>query len=177
MDDHLKTVASQIEAQQAEVRECKAAVMDAINNDKEPGFLETLYRDAVAILNQLLDERKVLAVVLANKGASAEDIIGTLLHGIRTQDLRIETQAKTGGEPSSNGAHEGDEGSGGPSSGSVDGGAQPSSGSSGSGSGRRLSDVAATTSGSDSLEHGTGSDAWQVSSSGVDERLDSGAEI
>ncbi|KAJ3387946.1 hypothetical protein HDU80_011806 [Chytriomyces hyalinus] len=77
MDEHLKTVASQIEAQLAEVRECKAAVMDAINNDKEPGFLETLYRDAVAILNQLLDERKALAVALANKGASAaaEDII------------------------------------------------------------------------------------------------------
>ncbi|KAJ3254423.1 hypothetical protein HDU77_004097 [Chytriomyces hyalinus] len=70
--DHLKTVISLIEAQEAKVRQCKAAVIDAIKkNDRAAGFLETVYRNAVVCLNQLKDERTALEVILAPKKASA----------------------------------------------------------------------------------------------------------
>ncbi|KAJ3242926.1 hypothetical protein HDU77_010624 [Chytriomyces hyalinus] len=210
MDD-LKTLASQIEAQEAVVEEREAALLDAIKrNDKAALVLQTVYQNAVVRLNRLMDEKKDLKALLAQKEPStvAKDIaelkqkLAVLMENqaetkvIQTQmmenqaetsktlqlinkklNLRVDTQTKAGREPSSNGAHEGDESSRGPSSGSVDGGAQPASGSSGSGSGRRLSNDTATSSSSDFPEHDTGSDAWQVSSSGVDERLDSGAEI
>ncbi|KAJ3228625.1 hypothetical protein HDU78_009659, partial [Chytriomyces hyalinus] len=71
MDD-LKTLASQIEAQEAVVEECKAAVLDAIKRNDQAalvGFLQTVYQNAV-------DEKKALKALLAQKEAStvAEDI-------------------------------------------------------------------------------------------------------
>ncbi|KAJ3236603.1 hypothetical protein HDU77_011781 [Chytriomyces hyalinus] len=189
--DHLKTVISLIEAQEAKVRQCKAAVIDAIKkNDRAAGFLETVYRNAVVCLNQLKDERTALEVILAQKETSvmtlaqkevsavAKDIaemkqiqaeMKQMLQLINKQlDLALKRKPKR--EESLRRTVLMKEAK------AAEGRAvEPTSGS--SSSAVEDSNDAPTTSGSDILKHDTRSDTRQVSSSGADARPDSGAEI